>query len=157
MPRPAAWHMEHRAVRGPTLCNSDPNNDACYWAVDTEAQWTDMLTLQNSAVPTPVTTSHSISCHSADRQPRQGVARGTQVDIWSVHHYEAANRSTSCDGSSAHSCRDCFFDPADCTDSTQSVSSLFLWPLTRQSLCEEIHPLELHRIGLCVFPLVLTP
>ena len=87
MPRPAAWHMEHRPVNGPEVCQTNPNDDACYWAVDTEAQWTTMLKLQNSA-----------------------------VDIWSVHHYESANRSTSCDGTNAHSCKSCFFDHLNCTN-----------------------------------------
>jgi len=87
MPRPAAWHMEHRPISSPEICKTDPNNDACYWAVDTEEQWTSMLKLQNSA-----------------------------VDIWSVHHYDRANGSKTCDGTNTHTCADCFFDKDACAN-----------------------------------------
>ena len=46
IPRPAAWHMEHCPPSG--ACEADPG--AGFWSVDTEEQWTSMLTLQNSAV-----------------------------------------------------------------------------------------------------------
>ena len=42
--------------------------------------------------------------------------QNSAVDIWSVHHYESANRSTSCDGTNAHSCKSCFFDHLNCTN-----------------------------------------
>jgi hypothetical protein len=80
--------MEHRPL-GSTdseVCKAHPNNDACYWAVDSKEQWISMLTMQNRA-----------------------------VDIWSVHHYDSANRSTMCDGGS-RSCRDCFFDADNCVN-----------------------------------------
>jgi hypothetical protein len=94
MPRPAAWHMEHRRGTSPEICKTDPNNDACYWAVDTEEQWTSMLKLQNSA-----------------------------VDIWSVHHYDRANSSKACDGTNKHTCADCYFDKDDCANGAKLTES----------------------------------
>ena len=88
--------MEHRPLSSSDTCKANPNDDSCYWAVDNERQWLEMLKVQNSA-----------------------------VDIWSVHHYDLAaeNRSTSCDGTNNHSCRDCFFDPDSCVNGARLTSA----------------------------------
>jgi hypothetical protein len=42
--------------------------------------------------------------------------QNSAVDIWSVHHYDRANSSKACDGTSKHTCADCYFDKDDCAN-----------------------------------------